>query len=501
MNQNDLLNQSNQNQIGEGANSQENENNASGDDHFFAFENEVFKNNGQIKMFENDLFEIYIMKSFHKTQSNFKFQDAMFHVKIHVKNLESSIFFKDILNILEKIVQFALENLKFFVDLSYENICFLTIFQNPMLRGIRSTPFNLNEDASKGTANLLAKLNRYLVSNNELKLDESFLLYINILSLTHAEVLKKRKRKKLHYGFSSLSLHNYWCIDCGPELLAKFPTLKNKCLLISCIFANLQFKYFLSKKKDKQFQYAQNLHSTFKNKQDQAISILTSEIESFKRANALNEKHFDNGLDFFQYKESLSKYFNCQIVIFTGKELSSKILAMHPDEYDSSLKQFNLYASPTDKNHVAFIRHLRAYFNANVLSCIVCKNTYKSIDYKHKCLNQCFCCRQYLQNENTLVCPVIQDNFCDSLLVNEKSVECKVCNLSCKSNKCLNAHKKLCGTNGNLGYLCKTCNKFLYRNGSAYKNSLEIAQFHQCEQKFCRNCKEYCFFRRSSSSL
>jgi hypothetical protein len=162
--------------------------------HFFQFEKNLLDQNGALKIYENSSFEVIIMKSYHKRQTNFKFEDAMFQIKINIKDETKTPFIKDILDVIQSIINFALSSLKSFVNASFDNICYLTLFQTPMLRGIKSAPFNLTEGYVTGTSNLLGKLNRYLVSNNELTLNESFILYVNILSLTHAQLLKKKKK-------------------------------------------------------------------------------------------------------------------------------------------------------------------------------------------------------------------------------------------------------------------------------------------------------------------
>ena len=103
---------------------------------------------------------------------------------------------KNIIEVFKTIVDFALKSLESYIDPELENICYLTIFQNPMIRGIKSAPFNLKDDINKGTANLLSKLNRFLVLNSELKINESFILYANILSLTSKQLMSRKKKMR-----------------------------------------------------------------------------------------------------------------------------------------------------------------------------------------------------------------------------------------------------------------------------------------------------------------
>jgi hypothetical protein len=270
-------------------------------DHILTFEKQSFDDNGSFKIFENDVFEVYVMKTYHKRQTNFKFEDAMFQVKIKIKDKSRSPLLKDILDTIESIITFALSSLKSYLDFTHENICYLTMFQKPMTRGIKSSPFNFKDGSAKGTSNLLSKLNRYLVSNNELTLNESFIIYVNILSLTHTQFVKKKK-KAFTFGApknkNKTEFQNYWCIDTANTGEKSF---EKKCLLLSCILANLQFNFFLSNKTDKRFLYASNINSNFTNKKSQAVSILSKELETLLRH--LNLNNFQENLDFALMKK------------------------------------------------------------------------------------------------------------------------------------------------------------------------------------------------------
>ena len=476
-------------------------------EHFFPFDEEIFSTDGSIKIFENEHFEVYIVKSFHKTQRNFKFNDAMFHVKVKLKQNLVAPLLRDILDVLQQIVTFVLSNVQMFVNKSYENLSYLTIFQQPMTRGIRTSAFNLNEDFSVPTANLLGKLNQYLVSNNNLRLDESFILYVNILSLTHVEASIKKK-KKFTFGAPKInddSIKKYWCIDLNCDLQKKFPQLKNKCFLISCIFANLQFNYFASEKKDLRFTYAQNILSTYLTKKIHAINLILKELSLVMKNLKLEDSDFSETLDFDKWKTIFSDYFRCQIIIFSGKENSSKLLCMYPETYDSSLRQFYFYVPVINENHITFIRHLNSYFKANGQFCLVCKKSFKTHNYIHACKEKDlfdFACRRYFQTKDTLICPSIQNSFCDRKIGPKvQPFECQICNLQFVTLKCFQLHKNLCSNTGLFGYLCKICKKFMYCNGTNYRNSRDIAENHVCSQKFCRNCKSYYLFEEDMVHL
>lgn len=440
---------------------------------------------GSIKIFENDFLEVFMVKTFHNSDQRFKVEKSLFNVKIHVKKNANPVMITDILETLQLIVKFALSSMQPYVDQRFNNFGKIFLFQNPMTNGISSRTFNL-KDPEIGTTDLLAKLNRYLVSNNELSLNESFFLSVDVLSLTNDQ-LEKKKKRNAHFGASHSEFKSYWCVDVS----AHAPSFINNCLLLCCIFANLQFDFFLSGKKDPRYRQAMCILSNNLKRKKLAVKILTQELLNVKCTLVVND---DNPLDFSVWKEKICDHFKCQITIFTGKEFSSKILMMHPESFDDSLKQFYFYAPNEMPHHLVFIRHITSYFKANILTCTACKKTFKTHRHKHLCHSKenCFACRRPILKITSFFCPVLQDTFCDKLLSKDKlQIECAKCNLLIESKQCLESHQKICGKSGLLGFKCKLCNKFYYRNGTNYTNRDVIAQRHSCGERFCRHCKLY----------
>jgi len=70
-----------------------------------------------------------------------------------------------------------------------------------------------------------------------------------------------------------------------------------------------------------------------------------------------------------------------------------------------------------------------------------------------------------------------------------------------ESKGCYEGHQKVCGKKGQLGFRCKKCDKFFYKNGTTYKNSKEIADKHSCGETFCRHCKLYYSFSENDLHL
>lgn len=103
---------------------------------------------GSMKVFENDSLIVYVLKSVHQRQKNFKFQDAMIHIKIEEKT-NKGILLQDLMEILEETFKFILSHLKTFFSLQSHNIAYMCLFQSPMLNGLNT-----------GTNNIYYKINK-----------------------------------------------------------------------------------------------------------------------------------------------------------------------------------------------------------------------------------------------------------------------------------------------------------------------------------------------------
>lgn len=112
---------------------------------------------------------------------------------------------------------------------------------------------------------------QYLSSNQELKLNDTFKIYLKVLSVEHMEhnkTHKKRVYKKKHYGTNSriLKVKYFYTIDIPTGYKIHENCFKDKCLVTSIILGYLQNNYFKSCRTDKRYFYAQNINSRVEKK-------------------------------------------------------------------------------------------------------------------------------------------------------------------------------------------------------------------------------------------
>ena len=441
----------------------------------------------------------------------------MFHMKIELKPRVEAPLLREILSFLEIGFNHILLNLKKFYKAEDHNIAFLTLFQEPMINGLNTGGFDIQESAFEMVDRVLKMLEQFLVSNQTLKLDKTFKVYVKILSIEHIKdknVKKQREHAKRtkktyrkHYGARNKTQNKYnyyWAIDVPNSFPnASSNVFKNKCLLTTTILGLLQHKYFEGNREDKRFLHIQNINSQNREKQNHAGRILLNELNKLIEETNLPK---EGPYDLQETVQKLSEKYRCQFFIFENIFNTNKLNFMYPSEYDDSLKPIYLFEPFDAKNHLIFIRNLNSYFKANVKVCFACKKIFLTHNYRHLCpkLKCCFSCRRFFQSSTTYIHEKLKSNFCDKNITTENSFTCSRCNVTCFSKHCFNGHKLFCSGKGSFGYKCLLCNKFTYRYGSK-KSSDALKDSHKCgENKRCLYCREtkdsdhLCKFRKET---
>ena len=454
--------------------------------------------------YENEQLQMFIEKADHIKQIKFRLQDHLFHMKIQLKPGVEPPLMRDILNFLEIGFNHILTNIKTFYKPEDHNIAFLTLYQEPMINGLNTGGFDIQETSFEMVERVLKMLEQFLVSNQTLRLNDTFKVYLKVLSIEHLKfkanfkqrIHPKRTKqfyKKKHFGARNKTLNQYnffWALDV-PDSYPNEPHLnifQNKCLITACILGLLQHAYFESKRSDKRFIHAQNINSQNKDKKNHAGNILARELHKLFDTTMLPR---EGPYELEATVQKLSEVYNCQFFIFDNAVNSNKLTFMFPANYNDCLKPIFLFQPNDAKNHLIFIRNLNSYFKANVKVCFPCKKTFLTHNYRHLCLkgNCCFSCHRFFQSRSTYVHEKLAQNFCDGKITAEVSFTCFRCNVTCYSKHCFQGHKILCSGKGTFGFKCLKCKKFTYRYGKMCGSLLKIN--HRCgEDKRCLYCRE-----------
>jgi hypothetical protein len=342
-----------------------------------------------VKVFENEQIEVYVKKSFHQRQKNFRLQDNLFHIKIKTKEFKKQPLLFDLLDVFEKVFEFILNHLKTFFNPNDINEVYLTLFQEPMINGLNSPGVRLGDDPKEVVQRILDMLFRFLLSdsNMNLELNDTFIVYIHILSIDHVNFkLKNPKpkvinRRKKYGSYKNTNNKFTWGIDIpngfGDKEFSK--VFENECFIISVILGHFQNEYHRTNKQDKRILYAQNINSKCKSKNNYAGRLLFKELQLLKsHLNLLNGPYNVETIS-----ELLSNHYKCQIFIFIGEGKSSSLKSIFPNLLNDALEPIFLYE--TEKDHVIFIRQINTFFLKNQKICIYCRRKYKSSRFLHRC--------------------------------------------------------------------------------------------------------------------
>jgi hypothetical protein len=363
--------------------------------------------------------------------------------------------------------------------------------------------FDLQETSSEMVQRVLKMLEQFLISNQTLKLDESFKVYLKILSIEHMKfknrmngrVHKKRTKKfyKKHYGARIKAVKNYnyfWALDI-PDSFPNEPRkciFKNKCLILATILGLLQNIYYKSERQDTRFLQLQYLNSVCRKKKNLAGNLLLKEFnELILRTNIPEEGPHELEKTVL----ILHNVYNCQFYIFDGIDNTNKLKYLYPPVFDDSLIPIYLYEPHDNPNHVVFIRNISSYFRGNLKICFACKKSFLTYNHKHFCKEKqsCFSCRRFFSSPSTYEHEKLRNNYCDKNITKETSFLCSLCNVTCYSKHCYNGHKLLCSGKGTFGYKCLSCNKFTYRYGKL--NGEDLKKRHICGgTKNCNCCRK-----------
>ena len=300
---------------------------------------------------------------------------------------------------------------------------------------------------------ILSMLTQFLISNQSLQINESFKIYIKILSINHMQSREKRQhlkrtktfyqnRKKKHYGGKSDQMKKrkynfYWALDIPESFLAE-PSqnvFKNKCLLVCTVLGLLQHDFF--EKKKKLFSQIENgIKSTNINRQTKAGALILEQINNIIAQTNLPDV---GPYEIETTCNVLSNVFKCQFIIFNTLKNNSKLLYMYPKTYDDALKPIYMYQPNSEKNHLIFIRKLSTFYGANFRICFACRKIFNARTSRapwHICpLKQsCFACRRFYSTKNTYLNDNLKNNFCDKNLTAENPFSCSICNVTLFSN-------------------------------------------------------------------
>ena len=112
------------------------------------------------------------------------------------KKSNNPVLLKSVEDILDQAFTIILGNLKTYYKTHDENLIYMTICQKYLVNPIRSSVYSLQSNDTKSMVDhLMSDFNRFINSNETLRLDESsFEVYFKVLSNAHVNYTKHRRK-------------------------------------------------------------------------------------------------------------------------------------------------------------------------------------------------------------------------------------------------------------------------------------------------------------------
>ena len=459
------------------------------DEHFYEEETKVF---------ENENFAIYIQKQDHQRQKVFRIEDHLYVLRVKLKDHKNPPLLRDVRDILERAMESMVNELRHNYNPEEKNIIYLTMKQPGMVNALRSSGFTLQlSDTESILKFVMVMLNRFLASNEELRLDQGFRVYFKIFSYDHTKWPKRRfgagVKRSLGCKQNNVDLKIAGVFEIEIGFPGDEAAFENHCLLLSVLICHFANKFYLGSKTDSVFGKLMALwmKKASQKKKREAREVLKQEIQKLIVELDLPAS---GPYNIIKTIPKLCQHLSSQIhVIRSTQEPEANVDSFPSLVWDDTLPQIFLFLS--EPGHVVPVINLKKYVNQNNQLCLVCKKTFTPF-YRHICSfkeKSCFLCNCYYAKENTLIQENLPFQYCFSKLdcPLPNPITCDICNYKFPTKRCYDNHKVICGVKskrGRIGFFCDTCNKFIKGN-----SSVKVKKEHKClakNEKQCRFCNE-----------
>jgi hypothetical protein len=147
----------------------------------------------------NPSFDVQIVKTAFSRQVRFKFESAIFAIKIKPK-IKDVLLLSDLYDALEDALKKPLEEMQeAFAIPGAENQLYITVVDNAIVKGLRTRNFSIKESASKMAQDVIKRLYTYVQSNESASLSNSFSIQIKVLCLNEVQHNITKGTLKPHY--------------------------------------------------------------------------------------------------------------------------------------------------------------------------------------------------------------------------------------------------------------------------------------------------------------
>lgn len=445
----------------------------------------------------NDV-EAYCIKTHFRKMKNFASEDSLF--KVHLKSITKKvILWSSLEDILTKVLTIILTNIQHHHRKDENALLYFCIAQTPLVSGIRSSVHVLAQNSVPFiVANFLSDFHRFVISNAEMKLNDTFELSLHVASALN--VSRPTNRRKAIPIRSMVGSPNF--LGSGSSRLKGslinlpegYPN-SPECFKDSCALSALTYK-MLEVRNAEQFAEIKPLImvNSKKHKKNKAGSCLFEEMQKCALAINIEVKGPHDLADLIQ--RFAVKYALQIIVILTMLGNQVQTLCA-PTAIDFSRPRIYLYLKKLANgiDHILIINSLATFFGTFQRGiCFFCKKFYSTgfqlnKRARHKCDSKKTCsqCFGFFLQPDTLKFSNEPWQYCDSQ-INPINIHkcCNKCGFYFATEMCFSSHNLYCQTKQYF-WSCPVCQKSVSMAG---KSIQVIEETHKCSEdlKFCPVC-------------
>ena len=443
-------------------------------------------------MFSSQHANFYASQTAFKRQKRFGVDDGLVTLRGEPKG-DQPVFISYLYKELEKVITDILIRIReqYLSSEDYNYVTYVTIASPKIEAGINSKPFSIKSDLKRQAEEIIDNLYSFVQSNNDIRLNNRFMIYIKILSVPHTQERIRKGTLKPDTRINpdttvgcyntKCNLSNYY-IHTLDEFYERYNSVfDQKCLLVAFIIGLFQNKLYEGTAESQQYKGFFNdskLRPRVKH-----VNMVYKEYQSLK--NDIDELKENEGPYKINLLEKLCKARKCQAIVFSEEE-PDKILYMYPEKKDDSLPPIYLYVHESGRHfHISLVKRMWRYSKKLGFNCPHCKIISHSIKtYGHYCSkrNSCFACKRPIKENSDYINSLIK--YC--IPIENYNEKCTKCNVSLNSQSCKKNHNKFC----HLGYFCDKCHRFeRVSSDRIIRDNIKI--YHDCSvASKCRSCFE-----------
>lgn len=444
---------------------------------------------------ENSDLTGHILRTFHRHQKIFQSEDHLYKFYFTPKT-KSPILWSSIEDILLQSLDAIIKHLQQKYLSDPDCIIYFTINQDNLVTGLRSSPHVLKHNTVFDMVqNVMSTFHRYINSNQNVELNDTFEVYFKVLSGLHVNWPGHRRKAvplKTVVGTGSKTDISKFDKTFQPGGLIDLYMLKpindsfpNMCLIVTLLylyFRTVQINIF-----DQVSSITKPISKRSKRSVETGLETFRQYISEFCSATQISEQ---GPHDLHIVANAFANYYKCQIVLISSMDGSIPTYSLYPSVFTLSLPRLYCFIR---NNHILGVLNLTAFFRFHKKTiCFLCKHFqyFWNTMRRHKCLNvpTCYLCHGIIKQ--ALFTSELHENlvFCDSELNKglEPKVTCQICQNQFETKLCFDNHFHRCKSR-EMPYFCNLCNTFVPTNRQLV---CDVKRAHICGDTIlrCKTC-------------